>query len=54
VAGSAGEQIKPELVAAWLPAPGGEPDYAVVVFFDAETQWSSTAYYNRSRLLVGP
>jgi hypothetical protein len=51
--GDADGPVAPGLVAAWLPAPTDAPDYAVVVFFDAETQWSSTAYYNRARLLVG-
>jgi hypothetical protein len=36
-------------VAAWLPAPG-EPDYTVVLFFDPDSLWSTTALYNASRL----
>jgi hypothetical protein len=51
--GDTDEPISSGLVAAWLTAPTADPDYAVVVFFDSETQWSSTAYYNRTRLLVG-
>jgi hypothetical protein len=49
-AGGAGEPIKAELNAAWLPAPGADPGYAVVVFFDDDTKWSLTAEYNAARL----
>lgn len=42
--------IKPLLAVAWLPSPG-DPDYAVVLFFDDETKWSLTADYNAARLL---
>ena len=50
VGGSAGP-VKPDLFAAWLPAPSGDPDYAVVFFFDGTTQWSMNADYNVGRLL---
>lgn len=50
-AGSSDESIKPELVAAWLPAPFSDTDYVVVLFYDAETQWSLTADYNMTRLV---
>jgi hypothetical protein len=49
-AGGAGEPIKAELNAAWLPAPGAAPGYTVVVFFDDDTKWSLTAEYNVARL----
>lgn len=49
-AGHSGEAIKTGLAAAWLPSPG-DPDYAVVVFFDNETKWSLTADYHAARLL---
>ncbi|MBY0515198.1 MAG: hypothetical protein K2P78_14990 [Gemmataceae bacterium] len=50
--GDAGEPIKEELAAAWLPGPGGDAGSAVVVFFDDETKWSMTADYNVTRLLT--
>lgn len=37
----------------WLPAPG-EPDYAVILFFDPDSLWSTTALYNTSRLHKSP
>ena len=52
-AGAADGSIKSELVAAWLPAPFGNSDYAVVLFYDDGTQWSLTASYHVARLLHG-
>lgn len=49
-AGQPDDSIKPQLAAAWLPSPG-DPDYAVVVFFDDETKWALTADYNVARLM---
>jgi hypothetical protein len=49
-AGQPDQAIKPQLAAAWLPSPG-DPDYAVILFFDDTTKWSLTADYNVARLL---
>jgi hypothetical protein len=49
-AGTSTEPIPTSLAAAWLPSPG-DPDYAVIVFFDDETKWSFTADCNATRLL---
>jgi hypothetical protein len=50
-AGGSSEPIRPELVAAWLPDPFGDADYAVIVFYDDATKWSFVAHYNKERLL---
>ena len=50
-AGQPDGAIKAELAATWLPAPGSDPGYAVVVFFDNETKWFLTADYNLARLM---
>ncbi len=42
--------IKPELVAAWLPSADGDSNYSVIVFHDAESNWSMTATYNMACL----
>ena len=44
------EGVESGLDASWGPAPSSDPDYAVIIFFDPETQWTSTAYYNFGRL----
>ena len=49
-AGAADGAIKPELAAAWLPPPSGDPTAAVLTFCDEELQWGMTAYYNIGRL----
>jgi hypothetical protein len=49
-AGAAAGPIPTSLAAAWLSSPG-DPDYAVILFFDDETKWSLTAGYNVTRLL---
>jgi hypothetical protein len=41
----------PEVVAAWLPDPFGDQDYAVIIFYDVESMHSFAAHYNRRRLL---
>src|SRR5262245_5353330 len=45
-AGQANDSIKAGVVAAWLPTPSGDPDSAVVLFYDEESVWSMTAWYN--------
>ncbi len=50
IAGVEREGIKPELVATRLPSPDGDPNGAVILFFDSESMWSMTAWYNIGRL----
>jgi hypothetical protein len=51
--GVAAGELRPELVATWLPDPMAHDGYAVVIFYDAESKWSLVAHYNRARLLGG-
>lgn len=51
--GLAASNIKPELFATWLPDPMAHDGYAVVMFYDGESNWSMAAHYNRERLLGG-
>jgi hypothetical protein len=44
------EEIGPGLFAAWLRCPSGDPDYAVICFFDVDSGWSGQARYNVGRL----
>jgi hypothetical protein len=50
-AGQIAAPVKPQLVAAWLPSPGDDSGYAVILFLDDDTKWSLTADYNVARLL---
>src|SRR5947209_4085668 len=45
----------PELdpFAAWLPDPTGDEGYAVIIFYDEDSMWTTAARYNRRRLLEG-
>lgn len=45
--------IKPALFVTWLPDPIGHQEYAVVLFYDEDSQWSMAAHYNRGRLIPG-
>jgi hypothetical protein len=45
---SSAADLKPELYATWLADPGGARDYVVVIFYDDESKWSTTASYNRA------
>ena len=47
---AAGE-FKPDLFAAWLADPAADGAYAVILFYDGESQWSTAARYNRGRLV---
>jgi hypothetical protein len=49
-AGQPNEAIKADLVAAWLSPPNGDADGAVILFYDEESLWSMTAWYNVGRL----
>jgi hypothetical protein len=42
--------VPTNLWVTWLKYPS-EPSYAVVVFFDDQSQWSSVAVYNAGRLV---
>jgi hypothetical protein len=44
--------VGPEVFATWLPDPAGQEGYAVVLFYDADSMWSTAAHYNRARLLA--
>lgn len=50
IAGASSEGIRPEVAAAWLPSPSGQPGAALILFCDEECQWDMTAYYNAARL----
>jgi hypothetical protein len=52
-AGLSPGDLKPDLVATWLPDPAGDEGYAVIIFYDAESMWTSAAHYSRRRLLEG-
>jgi hypothetical protein len=45
-------EVSPSLFAKWLPPPSGNADYAVILFYDEDSGWSTTALYNRERLLA--
>jgi hypothetical protein len=44
-----GEGLPPSLWATWLSYPS-DLDYALIVFFDDQSQWSTSAVYNVARL----
>lgn len=50
-AGDAGGSVPPELVAAWLPTPDGQPGTAVVVFLHPPSMWSHAVRHNVAKLL---
>jgi hypothetical protein len=50
IAGHPDASIKAGLAAAWLPSPSGDRGAAVVLFYDDETLWSMTAWYDVARL----
>jgi hypothetical protein len=50
---SSPEELPQDLFATWLPDPTGVPEYAVILFFDAESLWTTAANHNRGRV-VGP
>jgi hypothetical protein len=50
IAGTSGEEIKPELAVTWLTSPSGQSGDAIVFFCDEELQWQTTAFYNTARL----
>lgn len=43
--------MKDELVAAWLPDPGADRSFVVIIFYDDESKESFAAHYNSGRLL---
>jgi len=43
------EGLPPTVWSTWLTYPS-DPDYAVIVFFDDESQWSTSSVYNVARL----
>src|SRR5437879_6589824 len=43
--------LKPDLFTTWLPDPVGHDGYAVILFYDDESKWTTAAHYNRQRLL---
>ena len=49
-AGQPNESIKADLVATWLLSPNADPGGAVILFFDEESFWSMTAWYNVAHL----
>jgi len=49
IAGQSTDGIKPGLAASWLPSPD-TTGYAVVLFYDEDSLWSTTAWYNAARL----
>src|SRR4051812_11464570 len=49
--GLATAELKADLFATWLPDPAGYEGFAVVLFYDDESKWSTTAHYNRGWLL---
>jgi hypothetical protein len=48
--GVASGNIGGEVFALWLPDPGGDPSYVVVLFYDVESLWTLAAAYNGERL----
>jgi len=54
IAGQPAEGIKPEVVAAWLPSPTGTSGDAIVLFYDEDSLWSMTAWYDVARLRSHP
>src|SRR5262249_41962596 len=44
-------ELKPDLFVTWLAAPVGNPEYALLFFYDEESKWTMAAQYNRQRLL---
>jgi hypothetical protein len=43
--------LKPSLFATWLADPLENDGYAVIVFYDAETYWTTAAHTNRDFFL---
>lgn len=48
--GVAPGELGANLFATWLLDPRSEDGYAVILFYDDESQWSMTAHYNRALL----
>ncbi len=49
--GATPTNLPKSVFAAWLPDPVANDAYAVVMFYDDESQWSMAAHFNRERLL---
>jgi hypothetical protein len=49
--GVAAGELKPELLATWLPDPTAQEAYAVILFCDDESKGRMAAHYHRRRLL---
>lgn len=47
------DEVTDQLFVTWLPDPMAEEGYSVIMFYDAESMWSTAAHYNRQRVL-GP
>jgi hypothetical protein len=43
--------LPPSFFVSWLPDPVCTDHYAVILFYDDETKWSTVAHYNRGRLM---
>ena len=43
------EGLPPTVWTTWLTYPS-DPDYAVIIFFDDQSQWSTSSVYNVARL----
>ena len=39
-----------DVVATWLPDPGSNEAYALIVFYDQDSMWTMAAHYNRGRV----
>jgi len=45
--------LGPDVFVTWLPDPTAHEAYAVIMFYDNESQWTMAAQYHRARLLGG-
>jgi len=43
--------LGPDVFVTWLPDPTAHEAYAVIMFYDHESQWTMAAHYHRARLL---
>jgi hypothetical protein len=40
-----------EVVATWLPDPGSDEAYALIIFYEQNSMWTMAAQFNRGRIL---
>jgi hypothetical protein len=42
--------LGPDLFVTWLDDPMGDKDYAIILFYDRDSKWTTSAEYHRRRL----